>query len=104
MAKEVIEEIYVRDLANQKRHRVTAKMQEIFPTEELGKMSLNQRARARITAWFNTPLGRYCPNTGRHLTSGEVYKIAFYNDATRDITIEPHMPRGPVMRWLTGSK
>lgn len=33
------------------------------------------------------PLGRYCPNTGRHLTSSEVYKVTRYEDGSSDIKV-----------------
>lgn len=38
-------------------------------------------------AWFATPLGRYCPHTGRHLAASEYYKITRYNDGTSRIEI-----------------
>lgn len=36
---------------------------------------------------MSTPLGRYCPNTGRHLTSSEVYKVTKYEDGSSDVKV-----------------
>lgn len=43
-----------------------------------------------LEVWMATPLGRYCPNTGNHLTASENYKITRYEDGTSRIEVVLH--------------
>jgi len=91
MNREVISVVYSRSLEKSKSKQFTL----------MGKLD----------SWFNTPLGRYCPHTGRHLASGEIYKIITFSDGVRETEVVTESrelstpwylkPSGSGPDWLT---